>query len=142
MVVCIGMYCTHPTCEVSTPHRHLFLHEHCKAEKHRRCKGHAAVTASTTLAEEDIIKKHRRQMDELFADGDPGSSAIFQINELHRREWERLVEARGKATASRIKVWTCTCECHDEIRRTELIASDWNIFKAYKPWQLEGVTVG
>src|SRR5215471_15631888 len=101
------MYCLHPACYITEPHKHFFTSEWCKEDVHLRCKGYSAVTLPSVLAEEDIIKKHRQQMDELFteANGEPGRDEVWQMNEHHRREWERFVDARSKATRMVTKVW-------------------------------------
>lgn len=130
------MFCLHPTCDTSAPHKHFFQAEKCKEGRHRSCKGYVINILPTVLSEEDIIKKQKRECEEHLASG---GNDFFQLNELHRREWERFVESRGRSTIIRKpKVWCCSCECHDEVRRTVLVVGsvDLRRDRMPRPWSL------
>lgn len=130
------IYCLHPTCEDLRPHVHLFLAEQCKTRKlHYQCQGYVTTRVSTVLTEELIIRKHRRQL----TDADPQD--YHQLAEQQRQEWERFVKARDDKIPLRdlhrlkaSRVWTCTCECHEENRRSPLLAGAF--IHRIKPWHL------
>jgi hypothetical protein len=70
------------------------------------------------------------------ADGEPDQQSVAQMHELHRREWERWVASRDRTSYLMPKVWTCVCECHDEIRRTVLVVGSVNLTQVPRPWDL------
>jgi hypothetical protein len=131
------LYCLHPTCEQLLPHRHVYLSEYCKEGRyHQRCQGHSAITTSTVMTEDHLIQQQRRQLQDLCRGDNPDQKALWQMQELHRQQWDRLVHG-DKMPASKLnarKVWVCSCECHDEVRRALLLAEQWN--RHIKPWDL------